>query len=136
MVDRVGANVDRLYEFMRFGAMDATETHEFRGLGATDVTKPYGFILFGAMNVTKTCESIGFGAMDVTKPYDFLRFGAMDVTKPYEFILFYGGLIAPKTGCCICGSKSGPLGPSKILLKPIKTIVKLHFSVYFGRKHS
>ncbi len=40
-----------LYEFIGFGAMDATKPYEFIGFGALDVTKPYEFIGFRAGTV-------------------------------------------------------------------------------------
>jgi hypothetical protein len=44
------------------------------------VRNPYEFIGFGAMDATKTYDFIGFGAMDATKTYEFIRFGAMVVS--------------------------------------------------------
>ena len=43
--------------------------------------KPYEFVRFGAMEATKPYEFIGFGTMDATKPYEFIGFGAMNVTE-------------------------------------------------------
>ncbi len=46
------------------------------------VTGPYEFIRFGAMDATEPYEFIGFGAMYVTGPHEFIGFGAIGVTRP------------------------------------------------------
>ncbi len=46
------------FEFIWFGAMDATKPHEFIRFGAMDVTNSYEFIGLGAADVPKPCKSI------------------------------------------------------------------------------
>ena len=53
------------YQFIKLGAVEATNTCRFVLFGAMEVTKPLIYSVW-AVEATRTCGFVWFGAMDAT----------------------------------------------------------------------